>query len=112
MDTIGIVIYCQGFLLPRPYGYFVREMGLCDLSGKNRKVFAYENKGPSYNKLSAEAKKAVDDACKQHGVSYEPKYPARSNCLTVDLMSLWLSLHQRTDRTWVFGRGMLWLKRF
>lgn len=84
MDTIGIVIYCQGFLLPRPYGYSVREMGLCDLSGKNRKVFAYENKGPSYNKLSAEAKKAVDDACKQHGVSYEPKYPARSNCLTVD----------------------------
>ena len=36
MDTIGIVIYCQGFLLPRPYGYSVREMGLCDLSGKNR----------------------------------------------------------------------------
>ena len=85
MDTIGIVIYCQGFIVPKPYGFTVREMGLCDLSGKHRTVFAYENSGPSYNKLSTEAKESVDEACKQHGVRYEPKYPARStNCLTHD----------------------------
>ena len=85
MDTIGIVIYCQGFIVPKPYGFTVRKMGLCDLSGKHRTVFAYENSGPSYNKLSTEAKESVDEACKQHGVRYEPKYPVCSaNCLTDD----------------------------
>ena len=85
MDTIGIFIYCQGFILPKPYGYTVCEMGLCDLSGKHRAMFAYENSGPSYDKLSAETQTSVDEACKQHGVRYEPKYRVRSaNCLTDD----------------------------
>ena len=51
MESIGIVIYCQGFLLPQPLGYAVREMGLCDLPGKHRQVFTYENRAPGYEKL-------------------------------------------------------------
>ena len=85
MDSIGTVIYCQGFLLPQPLGYAVREMGLCDLSGKHRQVFTYENRGPAYDKLSEETKKNVEKACDVHGVPYEPKYPARpASCLTDD----------------------------
>ena len=85
MDSIGIVIYCQGFILPQPYGNTVREMRLCELSGDHRKVFAYDKGGPAYTKLSPEAKTNVDEACKQPGVPYEPKFPARSsNRLTRD----------------------------
>ena len=85
MDTIGVVIYCQGFILPSPHGYAVREMGLCDLSGKHYRVFAYENSGPSFEKLSEDTKETVQKAIDVHGVAYEPKYPARpTSCLTVD----------------------------
>ena len=85
MESIGTVIYCQGFLLPEPLGYAVREMGLCDLSGTQRQVFNYENRGPAYKKLSEETKENAQKACDVHGVPYEPKYPARpSSCLTDD----------------------------
>ena len=85
MDTIGVVIYCQGFLLPSPHDYVVREMGLCDLSGKHYQVFAYENSGPSFEKLSEDTKETVQKACDVHGVPYEPKYPVRpTSCLTDD----------------------------
>ena len=85
MESIGTVIYCQGFLLPEPLGYAVREMGLCDMSGTQRQVFTYENRGPAYEKLSDETKENVEKACDVHGVPYEPKYPARpSSCLTDD----------------------------
>ena len=86
MDSIGTVIYCQGFLFPEPLGYAVREMGLCDLSGKHRQVFHYENRGPAYEKLSDETKETVENAIDVHGVPYEPKYPARpSSCLKEDV---------------------------
>ena len=62
MDSIGLVIYCQGFMLPKPYGYRVRKMGLCDLSGKYRRVYSYENTGPSYETLTANFKESVDKA--------------------------------------------------
>ena len=85
MDSIGIVIYCQGFMLPKPFGYMEREMGLCDLSGKNRRVFAYENTGPCYETLSDVTKQDVEKACEQHGVPYEAEHPARAEtCLTSD----------------------------
>lgn len=86
METIGIIVYCQGFLLPCPYHFTVSEMGLCDISGKHRKVFAYDNKnGPSYAKMSAEQQKSIDEQSEKHGVPYEPKYPRRAdNCLTDD----------------------------
>ena len=72
-------------MLPKPYGYAVREMGLCNLSGKNRQVFAYETSSPCYEKLSDVTKKDVEKACEQHGVPYEPKYTARAKtCLTND----------------------------
>ena len=85
METIGVVIYCQGFILPSPYDYAVREMGLCDLSGKHHQVFHYENSGPAFQKLSKETKETVEQASDVHGVPYEPKYPARpTSCLTDD----------------------------
>ena len=87
MNKVGIVIYCQGFILPYPFGYVVREMGLCDISGKHYDVHAYElpDTVPSYSKLSPSYQKQVDARTAQHGVSYESKYPARSKCLTSDL---------------------------
>ena len=85
MDTIGVVIYCQGFILPSPHGYAVREMGLCDLSGQHYRVFAYENEGPSFEKLSEETKESVQKQIDVHGVPYESKYPVRpKSCLTED----------------------------
>ena len=86
MESIGVVIYCQGFLFPEPLGYAVREMGLCDLSGKHHQVFHYENRGPAFEKLSEDTKESVQKACDVHGVPYEPKYPARpASCLEDDL---------------------------
>ena len=85
MDTIGVVIYCQGFILPTPHYYLVREMGLCDVSGKHYRVFAYENEGPSFEKLSEETKESVQKQIDVHGVPYESKYPVRpKSCLTED----------------------------
>ena len=85
MESIGVVIYCQGFLLPSPHGYLVREMGLCDLSGKQRRVYAYEHQGTSYDKLTTTVQKSVDEQCAVHGVCYEPKYPNRpQTCLSTD----------------------------
>lgn len=80
MDSIGIILYCQGFILPPPYYYSVREMALCDLSGKNHVLFAYDpsNTVPSYAKLSNKTKESVDQAVKDHGILYEPKYTRRS----------------------------------
>ena len=78
MDSIGLVIYCQGFMLPKPYGYRVREMGLCDLSGKHRRVYSYENTGPSYETLTAHFKESVDKAIEGHGVPYQSEYPSQS----------------------------------
>ena len=85
MESIGMIIYCQGFMLPGPWMYTVRELGMCDLSGHHRCVYAYENTGPNYEKLSADAKESVDKAIEQHGVPYQPKYSARPvSCLTDD----------------------------
>ena len=85
MDTIGVVMYCQGFILPAPHYYVVREMGLCDVSGKHYKVFAYDTDGPSFEKLSEETKESVQKQIDVHGVSYESKYPVRpTSCLTDD----------------------------
>ena len=83
MDSIGLVIYCQGFMLPNPYGYMVREMGLCDLSGKHRRVYSYANTGPTYGNLSAHVKESVDKAIERHGVPYQSEDPSRAS-LTSD----------------------------
>lgn len=87
METIGVVLYCQGFILPPPYYLSVREMALCDLSGKNHVLFAYDpsNTCPSYTKLPNEARECVDQAIADHGIPFESKYPKRSpNQLTND----------------------------
>lgn len=79
MDTIGEVIYCQGFMLPGPWFYKVREMGLSDLSGKHRRVYSYENTGPNYEKLPANVKESVDKAIQRHGVPYQSKYSSKTS---------------------------------
>ena len=90
MESIGVVIYCQGFILPGPWMYTVRELGMCDLSGHHRCVYAYQNTGPSYEKLSPETKASVDKAIDYHGVPYQPKYKNKllsarpESCLTDD----------------------------
>ena len=85
MDTIGVVIYCQGFILPSPHYYVVREMGLCDVSGQHYRVFAYETDGPTFEKLSEDTKESVQKQIDVHGVPYESKYPVRPpSCLTDD----------------------------
>lgn len=87
MDSIGIILYCQGFILPPPYYFSVREMALCDLTGKNHVLFAYDpSTVPSYAKLDNKTKESVDQAVKDHGILYEPKYSHRSaNALTTDI---------------------------
>lgn len=88
MDSVGIILFCQGFILPRPHYPRVREMALCDLSGRNHTLFAYDPSpsDPSYAKLNNKSRESVDDAMNTHGIPYTQKYPSRSqNQLTVDL---------------------------
>lgn len=87
MESIGVILYCQGFFLPPPHHYSVREMALCDLSGKNHVLFSYDpsNTCPSYAKLTNEAKEMIDKAIADHGIPFDPKYPHRtSNDLTTN----------------------------
>lgn len=80
MESVGVILFCQGFILPPPDYHSVREMALCDLSGKNHVLFSYDpsNISPSYAKLDNQTKETVDKAIANHGISYEPKYPLRS----------------------------------
>lgn len=89
MDSVGVLLYCQGFILPPPYYHSVREMALCDLSGRHHVLFSYDpsNSVPSFEKLDNSIKDTVEKAEKEHGIPYTPKYPHRSSndlCTNVD----------------------------
>lgn len=87
MESIGIILYCQGFILPRPHYPRIREMALCDLSGRNHDLFAYDPSptDPSYTELDNKYREGVDKAMETHGIPYNQRYPSRSqNDLTTD----------------------------
>ena len=98
MEDVGAVLYCQGFPLPPPYGPWVRELSLVDMTSHHRMVYSYEVDAQAYSKLSPEVKVQVDEASDTHGVPYESKYPARPRSQLTEDFDGFVDTHLKAPR--------------